>query len=587
MYDCRQDLQRILTAFGGQEQELQAIPDAMRSIANLVQETNHQQTAATGAEERDTDVGATTTAPPVKEQAEPAPQEEPPVPGDEAVKEPTEPVSAKAVEPQPAQVTKPADDSTKPAKPTPEPAQPNQRSLTTVQYEALQKIKNAILEADSCLGQLTSVPALPVDFSRPEEQLNLAQDSLSVADQQVLSSELGLAKSHLKRLKKVAFRLQGRLAGRVAEESQPTGSEAQSPEASAGVSYDPASIAASPAPAPASEEDFASLLAQSEQAEQAAAWPQVDLPADHYLFRRQRSGGMLVDGFLAPVAHLGESRVRKLGLTNGDEVLADKNATNVHQIVGHTDHLQDNRVGKFTMAKVEEDASGQLIVRENANGQHLTIDGTERTWPVQAPPGKYYHLSPGDLVDLAWYDNGDPVTDEQIMIRWTYATHRPDDCRTQSAKQLDAAKEPEKKAGERVEATPHRRYALDLHGKTVAILVGKSQNHVLFEQAVKRYNGKPRVIDAFTTAKKKLANRFFDVDLIVMVAAYSKHTTFWSTTEIAKKHEIPFAISSSFSVMSFERALYRAANGMPINEPSGMDQSLYVLAKDAPTDEEE
>ena len=109
--------------------------------------------------------------------------------------------------------------------------------------------------------------------------------------------------------------------------------------------------------------------------------------------------------------------------------------------------------------------------------------------------------------------------------------------------------------------------------------MGRGQNQVLFERIVKRYNGKPRIVDSFIPKKRLMERQLKGVDLIVMIAAYSKHATSWSAAEIAKKYDLPFTNTSSFSVQSFERALYRAAMGMRAYEPGGTDQADYRLSK--------
>lgn len=107
---------------------------------------------------------------------------------------------------------------------------------------------------------------------------------------------------------------------------------------------------------------------------------------------------------------------------------------------------------------------------------------------------------------------------------------------------------------------------MNLHYQRVGIAVGDNQNEAILEGIVNRYNGIPISIDAFEGKKKVIESQIKDLDIVILVTAFAAHDSTWNISEFASKCHVKFAVSSSKGYQAFERALYRAENGMPAYE---------------------
>lgn len=63
-----------------------------------------------------------------------------------------------------------------------------------------------------------------------------------------------------------------------------------------------------------------------------------------------------------------------------------------------------------------------------------------------------------------------------------------------------------------------------------------------------------------------IENQLKDLDIVILVTAFAAHDSTWNIREFASKYGVRFAVSSSKGYQAFERALYRAANGLPAYE---------------------
>lgn len=107
---------------------------------------------------------------------------------------------------------------------------------------------------------------------------------------------------------------------------------------------------------------------------------------------------------------------------------------------------------------------------------------------------------------------------------------------------------------------------MDLHYQRVGIAIGDNQNEAMLESIVTRYNGIPIPIDAFEGKKKVMEKQIKDLDIVILVTAFAAHDSTWNIREFSSKYGAKFAVSSSKGYQSFERALYRAENGLPAYE---------------------
>ena len=286
-----------------------------------------------------------------------------------------------------------------------------------------------------------------------------------------------------------------------------------------------------------------------------------------YTVIRLVSGAELINDNGEVVYTVKESQVHPLNLKSGDivEALEDKQNPNyeaeILRVVGYRKlRTRDyDQIEDFKYAVVQGKA-GQLAITRNINGQKLKIRGKNVVIPVDS---SYYqdeniHLEDGSIVDLAWY-TGDVRLKKNpadaVQIRWIY--------QTEAEKRAGVKKKTKEKTESEQNLT---KLDLDLHYQRVGIAVGDNQNEQMLEGIVQRYNGIPIPINAFDGKKKAMERQIKELDLVILVTAFAAHDATWNIREFASKYGVKFAVSSSKGYQSFERALYRAANGLPAYE---------------------
>lgn len=297
-----------------------------------------------------------------------------------------------------------------------------------------------------------------------------------------------------------------------------------------------------------------------------------------YTVIRALKGADLINNNREVVFEVNEGQIHDLNLKSGDIVEAlplanSLNEAEVLRVVGYRklrgrdyDKIADFKYG------VVQGSPGNLSVSRNIHGEKLVINHKP---VIVALDSSYYqngniHLEDGAIVDLAWYTGDvrlkkDPAS--AVQVRWIYETEQP--------KRVSKTK----KAKTKVVASTQVLAKLDmnLHYQRVGIAVGDNQNEAILEGIVNRYNGIPIPIDAFEGKKKVIESQIKDLDIVILVTAFAAHDSTWNISEFASKYHVKFAVSSSKGYQAFERALYRAENGMPAYE--GNQQLEYKMLK--------
>lgn len=263
-----------------------------------------------------------------------------------------------------------------------------------------------------------------------------------------------------------------------------------------------------------------------------------------------------------------EGQIHSLNLKTGDIVEALENKSSlgpeveILRVVGYKNMRKRDydQIDTFRYGVVQG-SSGNLSVSRNVKGERLKIRGKSVIVPVDS---SYYqngnvHLEDGSIVDLAWYSEDvrlkrDPAS--AVQIRWIYETQAP--------KRI--GKSPKKNNKTNASPAEVESLDLDLHYQRVGIAVGDNQNEAILEGIVNKYNGIPIAINAFEGKKKVIENQIKNLDIVILVTAFAAHDSTWNIREFASKYKAKFAVSSSKGYQAFERALYRAANGMPAYE---------------------
>lgn len=168
---------------------------------------------------------------------------------------------------------------------------------------------------------------------------------------------------------------------------------------------------------------------------------------------------------------------------------------------------------------------------------------TSRWFPTPIPVTKFMNpvtVSPNDSLDLAWFKH----TPAQIYVRQHYPVATND--QRETPPQLE----------------------LDLHQQTVAVIVGQSQDHEIYEQLVAQYHGVAKIIEGFSTNKKWLIGQLQSADLVIVITAFASHATTWSTRDLIKKLGIQkyAVVTKNKANGAFVRALYRAEHQLPAYE---------------------
>ena len=297
-----------------------------------------------------------------------------------------------------------------------------------------------------------------------------------------------------------------------------------------------------------------------------------------YTVIRALKGADLINNNGEVVFEVNEGQIHDLNLKSGDIVEAlplanSLNEAEVLRVVGYRKLLSRDydKIADFKYGVVQG-SPGNLSVSRNIHGEKLVINHKP---VIVALDSSYYqngniHLEDGAIVDLAWYTGDvrlkkDPAS--AVQVRWIYETEQP--------KRVSKTK----KAKTKVVASTQVLAKLDmnLHYQRVGIAVGDNQNEAILEGIVNRYNGIPIPIDAFEGKKKVIESQIKDLNIVILVTAFAAHDSTWNISEFASKYHVKFAVSSSKGYQAFERALYRAENGMPAYE--GNQQLEYKMLK--------
>lgn len=288
-----------------------------------------------------------------------------------------------------------------------------------------------------------------------------------------------------------------------------------------------------------------------------------------YTVIRALSGCNLINDNGQIVYRIKESQIHSLNLKSGDIVEAIETQNNpnyeaeVLRVVGYRKlRTRDyDPIEEFRYAVVQGKA-GQLAITRNIKGEKLRIRGKDITIPVDSSyyQGENIHLEDGSIVDLAWYTGDVRIKknpSDAVQIRWIYQVDPP------KQSDLSYKKKDKSKDSKQEEFT---KLDMNLHYQRVGIAIGDNQNEGILEGIVTRYNGIPIPIDAFEGKKKVMERQIKELDIVILMTAYAAHDATWNIQEFASKYGVKFAVSSSKGYRSFERALYRAENGLPAYE---------------------
>lgn len=285
-----------------------------------------------------------------------------------------------------------------------------------------------------------------------------------------------------------------------------------------------------------------------------------------YTVIRLLTGADLINNNNEVVYHVAEGQIHSLNLQTGDVVEAlplpaDTGLeAEVLRVVGYHDlnSNQYDQIDEFRFGVVRKSGSHYTVMR-NIKGEKLRIRGKDVLVSIDGSffQGGPVNLEDGSIVDLVWYRGdvrlkSDPAA--AVQVRWIYQVDRP------------APKRQLKRHRQHKQTNLLPTLDMDLHYQRVGIAIGGNQNEAILDSIVEKYHGVPIAIDAFQGKKKVIENQVKDLDIVILVTALAAHDATWNISEFATKYHVKFAVASSKGYQSFERALYRADQGLPAYE---------------------
>lgn len=308
----------------------------------------------------------------------------------------------------------------------------------------------------------------------------------------------------------------------------------------------------------------------------------VSLKPTSFYAQRKLNGMALFDDKGNQRTFFPESAIHSYDYQTGDILQADyrNHQYHINKVEGHRDEvpfLQYGPIDEFKYAVVEE-RDGRFMVSHNIQNELLMINDS----PVSiAIDRKFYRdrgikVENGTLCDLAWYRTDprlDTTPNEAVSIRWVHKDEKPRQTKTtsKSSNKSDTAKHVADS-----QTSLESLLDLDLHGQKVAVAVGHGLNHIMVEQLIKKYNGTPRVFDAFNIRKGTFAKIMHNIDIVILVSSFANHSSSWNVVSALRQTNTKFAVSNNLAASSIARALYRAEHRLPAYE-SGTSKVDYPM----------
>lgn len=308
------------------------------------------------------------------------------------------------------------------------------------------------------------------------------------------------------------------------------------------------------------------------------------LDDNQYLVRRMLRGARLIDRYGNAAARINEWLARRFDLKNYDRVTADikpSDAEHAHELViinsvDHCHQSEDQNIDYFNLGLIEQVGS-QLLVSKSADGSRTLAQANPAFSPYRISQyiARKYSLHAGDIIDLAWYHEA-PQT---IRIVWKH------DAGDQQASTGHVKKHSEYRSASRADANHQSdsdisQLDFDLHGQTVAVIVGDSAREAAIAKIITEHHGHPRIVDGFKASHRSdyYAQAISDADIVITVQNYTNHeVTSAVMTAIAQSdNSQKTAIAHTNSPLMIERAIYRADAGLPAYESAGTEVNYPV-----------
>ena len=215
-----------------------------------------------------------------------------------------------------------------------------------------------------------------------------------------------------------------------------------------------------------------------------------------------------------------------------------------------------------------------FYVPTDMNGNSLTEHGSSVS-PYNIPYNVVdaYGIQEDDSVDLYIQPNSIPY-----VLYVNRGFYRPLETSALNHGIKEAVKFP--KGATKTKSRTYQKYDFDLKGKSVGFIgVPPSQKGKVTSLCEEKGAESYEFIDSSShTDTVSIPQRFADLDIVVVVKRFVGHGTVYALKNVTQGTDVSIVNTSSHSVDSIERALYRGAMGYPSEE--GSSPVNYPLLKD-------
>jgi hypothetical protein len=281
-------------------------------------------------------------------------------------------------------------------------------------------------------------------------------------------------------------------------------------------------------------------------------------------------------GATAGSKYISESLLRQLGLHGGETVeivpreQGSSDSLPYFKVIKEAAADYNPHIHRLSFIPTEQDADGQLILKQDYAHKPLTDPSTGETFQYLIDSTRYPLLHVGQLVDFAWYEGQDPTAGK---ISWIHPL-----AESAAPEKAESAATPVKKEAKKEAAAPNPEpeepsLQFDLSGGTV-LIVGAPKHDGNVIDMLKKHNGKLEHFDAKSNSYSQLPTMIRHADYVILIPTAASHHSTQTAVSLAKRYDRPFAVANTLSIVNVERAVYRAINGLPARSVSQQDTYL-------------
>lgn len=289
-------------------------------------------------------------------------------------------------------------------------------------------------------------------------------------------------------------------------------------------------------------------------------------PKPVYLLSRQVLGANLVNTETKEIlTYLKEYFFFHNDFEDGDLVTLEYDNDNspVLTKVGKGESTAANRLGVFPKGIVKKSIlDGTYYVEDNINGELLgEYNSTERRYVIGDSLPILGSVAPkeGDTVDLAW-ELGKPAT--ILQRQWYSSEELPEKAEPKAPKKKKSTQK------EKEEDSTSVSLDYDLEGKKIGLVLGDGMRSGLMSFLVVEHGGVPVTLDAhrYQGDESAYKQKLKDCDAVVVAKDYVRHAVTKALRNVTKELGIGYAMANGVGFAQVEKAIYRAINGLQVDE---------------------